>query len=200
MQNKIDLHSEEIHFPNEILSIIMTELASSDTEDDYETLASCRLASSVLCSLATPVFFSSISIWLTDYINRDESADRRRFEERAKRLNQILTIDNIAASVRTFKLTMHWDYQILKNPINSALMFAILRRLPHIRNFTLSTVDFSRFWIPQDFESAIQALCRSPNFTTFCLDMVQDFPFRYIATCPNLRLLNSTLQVNFFFQ
>ena len=190
MQNKINLHSEEIHFPNEILSIILNELASSDTEDNYETLASCRLASSVLCSLATPVFFSSISIWFTDFINHDESAGF----ERAKRLNQILT-DNIAASVRT--LTLHCGYPTVKN---TALMSAILRRLPHIRNFTLSTVDFINFWVPQSFVLAIQALCRSPNFTTFCLDKVQGFPFRYIATCPNIRLLNSTLQVNFFFR
>jgi hypothetical protein len=77
MQNKIHLGSEEIHFPNEILSIIINELASSDTEDNDETLASCRLASYALCSLATPVLFSSIR--LTDFKHDAWSTDCRLF-------------------------------------------------------------------------------------------------------------------------
>jgi hypothetical protein len=54
----------EFHLPNELLSIIINKLAA-DTEDNDiapAALASCRLASHVLCSLATPLLFSSIEL------------------------------------------------------------------------------------------------------------------------------------------
>jgi hypothetical protein len=113
------------------------------------------------------------------------------FGERAKQLNQILSMPNIAVSVRT--LTLHCYHETLKNPINSALTSTILRRLPHTRNFALKGVwHFSS--ILEDCASAIQAFCKSPNLTTLCLDSVHYFPFTAI-TCPNLRLYNSRLDL-----
>ena len=57
-----------LHLPNEILAVIINELAldnkdnaGNDNDNDRNkilaALASCRLASHVLCSLATPLFF-----------------------------------------------------------------------------------------------------------------------------------------------
>jgi hypothetical protein len=175
-----------LDLPNEILAIIINELASDD-EDNDETLAalaSCRLAFHVLCSFATPLFFSSIR--LTN--STGHKRDRRILVEQATRLNEILTNYNIAVSVHT--LTLCFDHQTLEDSTSVALMSDILHRLPHIRNFALETyryTDFSSF--PEDFASAIRALCRSPNLTTLCLDSIQDFPFTAIMGCPNLRCL-----------
>ena len=55
---------EELYLPPEIFATILNELAS-DTEDNDKilaALAACRLASNTLCSLATPLFFSSIQL------------------------------------------------------------------------------------------------------------------------------------------
>ena len=59
---------EEFRLPTEILVIIINQVASETVDNDrtLAALASCRLASYVLCSLATPFFFSSIR--LTDSV------------------------------------------------------------------------------------------------------------------------------------
>ena len=93
--------------PNEILEIIINELAldikdidNEDIDNDNDkilaALASCRLASHVLCSLATPLFFSSIS--LTDDFGGSSEEYRSLFVERATKLNDFLASRNIAAS------------------------------------------------------------------------------------------------------
>ena len=168
--------------PNEILAIIINELAS---DEDNESLASCRLASHVLCSIATPLFFSSIE--LTNYTAR-KTRDDGLLVKRAARLNEILTIQNIAASVYTLTLCCYHSYQALEDSTCAGLMSTILHRLPHIRIFTLESHQyFSAF--PEELASAIRALCRSPNLTTLYLHYIRGFPFTAITGCPNLRCL-----------
>ena len=168
--------------PNELLSIIINELASDSDKRTLATLASCRLASHVLCSLATPFFFSSIELTggLGPWLSR-----RQDFENQATKLNQLLTQTtyDIAASIRT--LTLRCNGVTLKNSINATLTSEILRRLPHIRNFTLES-DFSS--ITKNFSSAIHALCR-PNLTTLDIFGMLQFPITFITACPNLRCL-----------
>jgi hypothetical protein len=79
MQSKMHLNhfQKELHLPNEILAIIINELASDIEDNEIETLAAlacCRLVSHVLCSLATPLLFSSVRLtesltWLQSYSN-----------------------------------------------------------------------------------------------------------------------------------
>ena len=177
--------------PNEILEIIIRELASDD--EDNKSLASCRLASYVLCSLATPVFFSSIR--LTDTTGDGVTEDSNLFVKRATKLNEILTNYNIAASVHALTLCCH--HRTLKD-FTSGIMSAILHRLPHIRSFSLEArLVFYFFSFPEDFASAIRALCRSPSLTTLSLDSIQDFPFTAITGCPNLQHLR-LWQVRYF--
>jgi hypothetical protein len=183
------------YLPNEILEIIINEVASDD--EDNESLASCRLASHVLCSLATPPFFSSIR--LTDTIG---DGDCSLFVKRATKLNEILTVQNIADSVYT--LTLYCRPQTLEDPTSGTLMSTILRRLPHIRNFALEASFDSNFPLfPEEFASAIRALCRSPNLTTLYLNSIRRFPFTVIMGCPNLRSLHlryiTAFGVNFVF-
>jgi hypothetical protein len=180
-----------LHLPNEILAIILNEVASDDKDKDktLEALASCRLVSHVLCSLATSLFFSSIQ--LTDATANDEArVNYNLFVKRATRLSEILTIQNIADSVHTLMLCCH--FHTLQDSTSGTLISAILYRLPHIRSFSLEArdhcSDFSLF--PEDFASAIRALCRSPSLTTLSLDCIKRFPFAAITECPNLRCLH----------
>jgi hypothetical protein len=188
------------YLPNEILAIILNEVVSDDKDNDktLAALASCRLASHVLCSLATPHFFSSIR--LTDTIGE---GDCSLFVKRATKLNEILTVQNIADSVHT--LTLYGRPQTLKDPTSGALMSTILRRLPHIRSFALEAHNYcSKFSsFREEFASAIRALCRSPNLMTLYLNGIQGFPFTAVMGCPNLRSLRlrnvTTFKVNFIF-
>ena len=186
------MHSNFVlHLPNEIPAIIINELAfdidkDSDKDKILAALASCRLASHVLCSLATPLFFSSIS--LTDRYDNG-SYGYSLFVRRATKLNDILATRNIAASIHT--LTLYCAEQTLRDFSSSAIMSAILPRLPHIQKFSLGTRSFVYFpTLPMDFAAAIQGLCRSPNLTTLSLDGIRHFPFRTIRTSPNLRCLH----------
>jgi hypothetical protein len=183
-----------LHLPNEILAIILNEVASDDEYKNktLEALASCRLVSHVLCSLATPLFFSSIR--LTDSTADDEL--RSVFVKRATRLNEILTIQNIADSVHTLTLRCH--FPTLQDSTSGTLISAILHRLSHIRSFSLEARYFFSYfsWFPEDFASAIRALCRSPSLTTLSLDRIQGFPFTAITECPNLRCLHLRCIIN----
>ena len=186
-----------LNLPNEILAIILNELAS---DEDNESLASCRLASHVLCSIATPLFFSSIE--LTDYTDRETGNDSLLMK-RATRLNEILTIQNIAASVYTLTLCCYHYHQTLEESTSASLMSTILHRLPHIRIFTLESRQYPFSSFPEEFASAIRALCRSPNLTTLYLHYIRGFPFTAITGCPNLRCFRlwdiSSLEVNLIF-
>jgi hypothetical protein len=180
----------EIPLPNELLSIIINTLAS-DTEDNdiaRAALASCRLASHVLCSLATPLFFSSME--LTEKLSWANYEDRREtFRARAIKLNQLLTIHDIAASVHTLALRCG-EVALTEG----TLISQILHRLPHIRYFTFETdhqLEFSL--ITKGFSSAIHALFRSPNLTTLNLHYVRDIPITVIT--PNLRCLRLSFTV-----
>jgi hypothetical protein len=199
------MHSNFVlHLPNEILAIILNELASDyediDIDNDNDkilaALASCRLASHVLCSLATPLFFSSIS--LTDESNDGSYGGPSLFVKRATELNDILATHNIAASIHSLSVSLH--YRTLRDLSSGAIMSAILPRLPHIQKFSLEShghISFRSF--AKDFAAAIQALCRSPNLSTLYLDGISCFPFR---TCSNLRCLclwRSSLAVNLNF-
>jgi hypothetical protein len=173
-----------MYIPNEILAIILNEVASDDKDRDktLEALASCRLASHVLCSLATPLFFSSIR--LTDATSNDDvRGNYSLFVEQVTRLNEILIIQNIADSVHT--LTLCCRSQTLKDSTSGTLISAVLYRLSHIRSFAWKARDayhnFSSF--PEDVASAIRALCRSPSITTLSLDSIPGFPFTAIAEC-----------------
>jgi hypothetical protein len=183
------------YLPTEILAIILNEVISDDKDNDKNlaALASCRLASHVLCSLATPHFFSSIRL-------ADATGDNVRkyslFVKRATKLKEILTVQNIADSVHT--LTLYLRSQ------TRTLMSTILHRLPHIRNFTLEAIYDSEFSLfLEEFASAIRALCRSPNLMTLYLNGIQGFPFTAIMGCPNLRSLHlryiNAFGVNFVF-
>ena len=213
------MHSRFVlHLPNEILAIIINELALDNlNEDDVKdsfgrilslkgkilaALASCRLASHVLCSLATPLLFSSIL--LTDADNYGSSGGYSLFLKRATSLNDILATGNIAASIHS--LTVHifhyYNDGILQNSSIGAIMSAILHRLPHIQKFSLNATYTSFRSLAMNFAAAIEALCRSPNLTTLYLDCILHFPFTTIRTSPNLRCLrlcHSDLAVNLNF-
>ena len=91
-------------------------------------LASCCLASHVLCSLATPLFFS--------YIRLMDSIGCSILVKQAMKLNEILTVQkNIAASVHT--LTLCFNYQTLEDSRSVTLISTILDCLPHVRKFAL---------------------------------------------------------------
>ena len=122
---------EATRLPNEILAIIINELPSDEVRK-LAALASCRLASHVLCSLATPLFFSSIQ--LTDSGVFHDSRETC-LSNRAKNLNQILSSDDIADSVKTFMLRCHKE-DFASQP-NGILISKILHRLPHIQTFAL---------------------------------------------------------------
>jgi hypothetical protein len=179
----------EIQLPNELLEIIINELAS-DTEDSTTrtALASCRLASHVLHSIATPLLFSSIELrqnpdyWLTE----DEIAT---FEERATKLNQLLTNRNIAASIHT--LTLGCKQYFLETPTIDILIASIINRLPHIRNLSWDGDGLT-----------IRTLCKFPNLTTLALQGIESLPISAITACPNLRCLrlwDTEIDVNFLF-
>ena len=189
---------ETTRLPNEIIAIIINQLPS-DEERKLAALASCRLASHVLCSLATPLFFSSIHL----KVNFLERADAIAiFQQRADKLDQILNIHDIAASVQTLRLKCFPEN--LENETNGNLVFEILHRLPRLQKFCLEI----RGKPPEFFSftgrvaSAIEALCRSPNLTTLDLCGVTHFPIAAIIACPNLRCLRLhriTLFVNLHF-
>jgi hypothetical protein len=180
-----------LHLPNEILAIILHELAS-DNDDTLAALASCRLASHVLCSLATHFLFSSIR--LTDaFTTGNKGQDCSVLVERAMKLNKILTIYNIASSVHT--LTLCCGQRTLENSISATLMSTILLRLPRIHTFALKSDSYFSS-IPEDFASAIQALCQSPNLTSLNLDSIKGFPFEIITS--NLRRLRLRRVDNFW--
>jgi hypothetical protein len=183
MLDKIRLHPLDL--PNEILAVIISLLASGDDET-LATLAACRLASHVLCSLATPLYFSSIR--LTDSADH---TDRSLLGKQATKLNQILSVYNITASVHTLTLRCHRGS--LQNPTDATLVSTILHRLPHIQNFTLEIVMERRFLFlysfPKNVASAIRNLCNSPNLTTLYLNNVDRFPLESITACPSLRCL-----------
>ena len=204
---------QEPRLPMEILTTIINELAS-DTEDNYRALAAlaaCRLACYALCSLTTPLFFSSIH--LTDSVG-PMANDRKRLKgskllsKRAKKLNDILRIDDIANLVKT--LTLRCDTLNLASRPNAVLISKILHhRLPHIQMFAFKA-DFvyegvslsCRMDMPKRFVSGIQALCKSPNLTTLHVHNVYHFPITAIIACPNLqrlRLWHAAPDVNLFF-
>jgi hypothetical protein len=177
------------HLPNEILTIIVEELALQDTEDTpvVEDLTSCRLASHLLCSLATPLLFSSIELQ-HDYRFSDV---KQNFIDRATSLNQILANNNfIATSVQN--LMLEHDRPTFQDSITSALIANIIHRLTHVQDFTLGCVGtgsdyFTEF--PADVRAAIQALCRSPNLRALAFLNIDHVPVTLFTTGPNLRRL-----------
>jgi hypothetical protein len=182
-----------VPFPNEILTIIIDEVALLDNDRNLATLASCRLVSHLFCSLATPFFFSTMQprLGVSDgdsYIYR-----KAAFRNQAIKMAQILTMRDIADSVQTLKLKLPYakNQSVLKDSRNGTLIYEILSRLPYIRHFVLHQygggLDFSA--ITGDCGSAIRALCRSPNLVSLDLDGIRHFPITFIAACPNLRHL-----------
>ena len=198
MSTKIYSNSA-LNTPNEILAIIINELAPDPEDNDktLATLASCRLASHVLCSLATPLFFSSIQ--LTDMLTPGHVDYYNLLRQRATRFNQILANRNIATSVHI--LTLCCGQKSLDS--NDTLMSAILHHLPNIRTFALEIHSGEGYFcfFPEGFASAIRTLCKSPNLTALYLDNVRSFPFMAITACPNLRCLHlrDIAEVNYFF-
>ena len=204
MPDKIHLNvvpPDELRLPTEILAIIINELALDSTGDNDRTLAaltSCRLASHVLYSLTTPLLFSSIE--LTDDVRlftsrKDRLVASNLLWTRATKLRQILTTDDVAASVQNFTLRCHPEN--LTSQTNGTLISTILHRLPHIQRFSLEALEtnsergFLLFSLMTDgFSSAIQVMCRSPSLTTLYLDNIKGFPATAIAACPNLQCLH----------
>ena len=181
-----------IHFPNEILSIIINELtALADEKDSLAALASCRLTCHTFCSIATPLLFSSIT--LTDdepsyYTGSSYEAAIPLI--RAVNLNEILIHkQDIATSVRTLvlKLKSHTDL------IGGDIIASILARLPYIEALTLEVLksNYPLEWnkISRDLSSAIQALFRSDHLTKLDLFNFSDFPLILITNCTNLQYL-----------
>ena len=190
MLDKIYLN-DGLHLPNEILAIVINELASDMEDNRDETLpalASCRLASHALCSLATPRFFSSIQ--LTDYAGINRPPDCNVLFKRATLLDQILTIRHVATSVHIFTLHCHHIY--FQDSGNVTLISSILHHLPHVQEFSFgatgSWLTFS--FLPEDLVSAIHTLCRSPTLTRLYLDNILDLSLTVITQCPNLRFLH----------
>lgn len=120
------------HLANELLSIIFNNLALPDTSGNDKSLAACRLASHVLCSLATPLLF--LSIYLSDFVARCNSDGIPAIERQAVELNQILANNNnIVPSVRT--LTLSYSKGTLEDSKFDSIATEILHRLPHIQKF-----------------------------------------------------------------
>jgi hypothetical protein len=187
-------------FPNEILTIIIDEVALLDNDRNLATLASCRLVSHVFCSLATPFFFSTMQLILAA---PDGTYQKAVFRNQATKMAKILTIRDIADSVQTLKLKLPYDrnQSVLKDSRNGTLIYGILSRLPHIRHFVLhqyeGRLDFSA--ITRNCRLAIRALCKSPNLVSLDLDGIRHFPITFITACPNLRhlrLSDITFSVN----
>ena len=161
------------HFPNEILAIIVNELASG-MEDNESLAASLPAALHVLCSLATPLLFSSIRL-------TDLTSDCRVIAPH-RRLS--IHLDTELPHPRSWKCYPHFFH-----PSSSSTdpKFCLLK---------------SGIEIPEDLASAIQALCRSPSLTTLYLDNFTKFSFTAITACPNLRYLRlwgvMALQVSTF--
>ena len=170
----------DIQLPNELLWIIINELASdSGCRITREALASCRLASHVLCSLATPFLFSFLR--LDGYFGSPK---------RARALIQLLSNLHVAASVHTLTVNVWREKNILEYS-QGTLFCEIVNRLPHIRNFTLDCRLrlLETFSMPKNVFMAIQALCTSPTLTTLDLCHIASFPITFITACPNLRCL-----------
>ena len=172
----------DIRLPIELLSIIINELGSNP-----EALASCRLASHVLCSLTTPLLFSSLKLTVPKVYG-----SRLLFLERARKMNQVLSNCNVAASVHTFHLLC--EKSLLKDSTIGPLILKILYQLPHVRTFRLEGRDplgmvaFCSF--PRDISSAIQALCKSPTLITLELCNIGFLPITVITTCCNVRSIH----------
>jgi hypothetical protein len=178
----------EFHLPNELLLIIINNLAADTEDNDHialAALASCRLASHFLCSLVTPLLFSSIE--LVDPSAVGWHRDPVIFKDRVTKSNQFLTrttthCHDIAASPHTLTLRCRDQDSITGTRISE-----ILHRLPHIQHFTWKRIDVSPFIT--EFSSAIQTLCKSPNITTLDFGSIKNFPITVITACPNLRCL-----------
>src|ERR1700761_2512562 len=113
------------HLPNEIFWIIINQLAPKD--GDLKTLEACRLASHTLCSLATPLRFSSMHFSTTNVT-----------AETAVKWNQILSNNDIAGSVRTLTIRSGHEFQ---DSTTGSIIAKTLHRLPHIQNFNLRGLD-----------------------------------------------------------
>ena len=169
------------HLPNETLSVIINQL-----DGDLKTLEACRLASYTLCSLATPLRFSSMHF-----------STRNVTSETAVKWNQILSNNDIAGSVRTLTIRSGHKTHEFQDSTTGSIIAKILHRLPHIQNFTLRASNYCYFnTISEDLGLAIRALFRSPNLKNVDLSHLLDFPLTLITTCPNLRNL-STAGVSF---
>ena len=189
-----------MHFPNEILSIIINEL-SPDEKEALAALASCRLACRTLYSIATPLVFSSIRL------TEDEPSYTGSYEAaipiRAAKLREILIHNNnIATVVRTLVLRYHEENN--GSSVGGGIIASILRHLPYIEDFTLETLTSYYYFqfssIPKDLSSAIQALLRSCHLTKLYLSNLSDFPLILIANCTelqNLRLSRIEFSVTF---
>ena len=172
-----------IQLPNEVLSAIITELAAEYNDTTQAALASCRLASHVLCSLATPLFFSSLQLRY-HWGLRDAVVS---FLDQGRNLVKLLSIHDIAALVHTF--TLRCEKELVQHSEGGPLISEILYRLQHTRNLNFkfrSTTNFPFSIFPT---SAIEALCKSPNLTTLDLSNITYFPVSFITMCPNLRCL-----------
>ena len=151
-----------LHLPNEILAIIINELTVDNEDKDVDkdkillaALASCRLASHVLCSLATPLFFSSIL--LTDAYDHDYGISERcsLLVKRATKLNDILATRSIAASIHSLTVSLHYHDQFSNKLIPQAALsclpsfpaFHIFRNFPCKSNTAHPFVRFQ--WISQ---------------------------------------------------
>ena len=187
------------NLPNDILWTIINKLVPADS--DLETLAACRLASHVLYSLATPPFFSSIQLAVSEAGGIGERITT--IEKRAAELNQILTNNDIVASVRSLTLKCHAvDFE---DSTTGSIITEILHRLPHIQDFTLESSKSGylhghavRFYsIAKDLASAIEELFISPNLTRLDLCNISHFPLMLITACPNLQHLSLT-QINLY--
>jgi hypothetical protein len=172
MNRRANPGPEGLHLPTEILATIINELASDtkDNDDTLAALAACRLAFHTLRSLATPLFFSSIQ--LTDSGVFHDSRETC-LSNRAKNLNQILSSDDIADSVKTFRL--HCRREIFGSQPNAILISKILHRLSHVQTFALNGFRRPKMGIlmfsgcAKDFRSAIQAMCKSCAIFVFGL-------------------------------
>ena len=183
-----------IHFPNEILFIIINELSADEKDSLAVWLASCHLVSHMFCLIATPLLFSCV------HLKEDKASyhDTGSYNHEAPipllhavKLNQILVNNNqIATSIHTLVLEYHTDHHGL---VGGGIITSILTRLPYIQNFTWEVLkpfyplEFSA--ILKDLSLAIQALFCSPYLTKLELCNISDVPLVLITTCTNLKNL-----------
>ncbi|KAH8818565.1 hypothetical protein DL96DRAFT_364916 [Flagelloscypha sp. PMI_526] len=161
-------------FPLEILELVISFVAQDDPDKD--TLLQCCKCSKSLLSIAQPLLFSTIRLWLLSSVNNSSSAGN---------LSQFLHV------VGTSDLGKHVECLSIEGyALQSPILAAILENLPSIRVLRLSSADTPRpvIWdmIPPPTQEALLTFI-FPNVREVWLETLSYWPFlTFGLACPRL--------------